>query len=304
MSKRVSKAASLELAFLAALDRIHADVDTSEIGEIQDWSRAVRGKFHGVAVKDASDLSKLKAGSPSALVHPNATNEPDSSSRGMSGAVLVASDNPASHGSLQYSQMAIPQLIAECASEPSEHAWIEFVRRTQPLIAAVIIKAVRRFRNVSHELVDDLTQDVYLKLCANNFRALRNYEIRQENSFFDFLKVVAANTVQDYLRTAYASKRGSAYEIEVPLEAPNASPALEREILLQEIDMIVKTLSHKPNFERDRAIFLLHYSQGLPAEKIAALPGIKLSVKGVESVLLRLTRRIRSALTQGVKKPK
>src|SRR5207245_1917998 len=116
-SKRVTEAASLELAFLAALDSIHADVDISEIAEIQDWSRAVRGKFHGAAVKDASDLSKRS---------PNATGERGPSSRGVSGAVLGASDNMASHGSVQYSQMAIPHLIAACTSESNETAWHEF----------------------------------------------------------------------------------------------------------------------------------------------------------------------------------
>ena len=151
MSKRVSKAASLELTFLAALDSMHADVDSSEIGEIQDWSRAVRGKFHGVAVKDTSDPSKRS---------PTATNEPISSPRGVGG-----SSNAARHGSVQYSQMAIPQLIAVCTSEPSEGAWSEFVRRFQPLIVTVITRVVRRFGNVSSELVDDLTQDVFLKLC-------------------------------------------------------------------------------------------------------------------------------------------
>jgi RNA polymerase sigma-70 factor (ECF subfamily) len=74
------------------------------------------------------------------------------------------------------------------------------------------------------------------------------------------------------------------------------SSELEREILLREIDGILKTLSHEPNFERDHAIFWLYYSQGLTAKEIAALPDIKLGVKGVESVLLRLTRRLKVAL--------
>src|SRR5690349_5932704 len=58
MSKRVSEEAFLELTFLAALDSARADVDTSEIAEIQDWSGAVRGKFHGASVKELSRLSR------------------------------------------------------------------------------------------------------------------------------------------------------------------------------------------------------------------------------------------------------
>jgi hypothetical protein len=36
---------------------------------------------------------------------------------------------------------------------------------------------------------------------------------------------------------------------------------------------------------------------GLPASEIAALPNIELNTKGVESVLLRMTRKIRDQLS-------
>ncbi|HZE82002.1 MAG TPA: sigma-70 family RNA polymerase sigma factor [Candidatus Polarisedimenticolia bacterium] len=303
MSKGVSEKASLELTFLAALDSIHADVDTSEIAEIQDWTGAVRGKFYGASIKEPSHLSRLKAGLLSALSRPIAAN----ASLPSSGGALGASGSMASHGSVQYSQMAIPQLIAVCTSEASEAAWREFIRRSQPLIATVIAKAVRRFGNASHTLVDDLSQDVYLKLCKDNFRALKIVEILHENAFLGFLKAVATHTAQDYFRSAAAFKAGAAHELEAPEadlvfmehgSSRDASPELEREILLKEIDTILKTLEHEPNFERDHAIFWLYYSQGLTAREIAALPDVKLSVKGVESTLLRLTRQIRVALTQ------
>jgi RNA polymerase sigma-70 factor, ECF subfamily len=300
MSKDVSEKASLELAFLAALDSIHADVDTSEIGEIQDWSRAVRGKFHGASVRE----KLLPPEAMDIMRRWHATNMPDSSAVNVSGAIPMASANTATHLT-QYPQMAIPQLIAVGIAESSEEAWSEFVRRSQSLIIAVITKAIRRFGNVSNQLVDDLTQNVYLKLCADNFRVLRNVEILQENTFWGFLRVVAKHTVEDYFRNACASKGGTAYELEAPIEAPSASPTLEREILLQEIDLVLKTLSHgRPNFARDRAIFWLYYHQGLSAKEISTLPDIKLNAKGVESTLLRLTRQIRSALTQRAKKPK
>jgi RNA polymerase sigma-70 factor (ECF subfamily) len=78
----------------------------------------------------------------------------------------------------------------------------------------------------------------------------------------------------------------------------DASSGPEGKILLEEIDTILKVHAHEPNFERDRAIFWLYYRTGLTAKAIAALPGVKLSAKGVESTLLRLTRQIRVALTQ------
>jgi RNA polymerase sigma-70 factor (ECF subfamily) len=303
MSKHVSKAASLELTFLAALESIYADVDTSEIAEIKDWTGAVRGKFYGASIKGPSRLSRLKASLLSALKRPRAADAPGPSSKGIGG----ASGNITSHGSVQYSQMAIPQLVAVCTSESNEEAWSEFVRRSRPVITAAITKAVRRFRNASHELVDDLIQEAFLKLCRDNFRALRGIAIDHENAFYGFLKVVAANVAVNHFRTTDAFKMGSGDALRAP-EASRifseyelsrgASSKVEREILLEEIDTILSTHEHEPNFGRDYAIFWLYYSQGLTAKEISALPDVNLGIKGVESTLLRLTRQIRVALTQ------
>jgi RNA polymerase sigma-70 factor (ECF subfamily) len=307
MSKGASEKVSRELAFLEALDSIHADVDTSEIAEIHDWSRAVRGKFHGAYVKELSRLSRLKTGLLSVLGRPIVANVPGSSSEGVSGVDLGASSNVASHGNVQYSQMAIPQLIAVCTSESSEAAWSEFVRRSRPVITAAITKAVRRFRNASHELVDDLIQEAFLKLCRDNFRALRGIAIAHENAFYGFLKVVAANVAVNHFRTTDAFKMGGGDELRAPGASRvfseyelshGASSKLEREILLEEIDTILRAREHEPNFGRDYAIFWLYYSQGLTAKEISALPDVNLGIKGVESTLLRLTRQIRVALTQ------
>ena len=283
MSKRVTEAASLELAFLAALDSIHADVDTSEIAEIYDWSGAVRGKCYGAAVKDASGLSKRKSHSSSASEHPNATNE-------------------------QYSEVAIPQLIAACTSESNEVAWREFVHRFWPLITSVIAKIVRRHGRVSLDSVDDLSQEVLLKLCRDNFRVLRAVATARENAFLGFLKVVAAHTVQDHLRRAGSSKWGGVQTLEadhgfpIPESSRGGSSEPERKVFVEEIESILKTRAHEPNCERDYAIFWLYYRSGLTVKEIAALPGIKLGVKGIESVLLRLTREIKDALTRNDKK--
>src|SRR6476646_8902637 len=305
MSKRVSKAASQELAFLAALESIHADVDISKIAEIQDWSRAVRGKLYGASIKGTSHIPNPQASVPLPIV----TNAPSPPR-----VVLGASGNVASHGSVQYSQMAIPQLVAVGISESSGEAWSEFVLRSQPLIRAVITKVVRRFGNASQQLVDDLTQDVYLKICVDDFRALRGVATTDnEKSLFGFLKVVAANVAHDYFRRAAAFRAGGAHapeqeSIEVnrvsELDTRKASSAIERKVLLEEIDRRLKTLSHEPNFARDRAIFWLYYSQGLPAKEIAGLPGVKLGVKAVKSTLLRLPRYVKSALIKEPKKSK
>jgi RNA polymerase sigma-70 factor (ECF subfamily) len=199
-----------------------------------------------------------------------------------------------------------------------EEAWTEFVRRFQPLVSAAIAEVARRFGKVSNELVDDLVQEVFIKLCRDNFSPLRGVATTRDEKFlFGFLRAVATNIAHDHFRGAAEFKAGAAHAEEIEsIEAPElnkrkASSAVERGILLEEIDRRLKTLSLEPNFNRNRAIFWFYYKEGLTATEIAALPDIQLSVKGIESVLFRLTRHIssdlapkKSALTQKMKKTK
>ena len=66
----------------------------------------------------------------------------------------------------------------------------------------------------------------------------------------------------------------------------------EKAIRYREIDDLLR---HQAR-EIDRVVFWLYYRQGLTAKEIAALPGIDFSTKGVESVIVRLDRTIRSEL--------
>ena len=71
---------------------------------------------------------------------------------------------------------------------------------------------------------------------------------------------------------------------------------LEWQLLLRDIDDLLKK---PPTSERDRQIFWLYYRQGMSAKEIAALASLNLSIKGVESVIVRLNQMIRSAFENG-----
>ena len=201
-------------------------------------------------------------------------------------------------------KLSTQELVSYCLDSQDEAGWTEFVRRFQPLIAGVVNRCVCRRGRPNPPLVDDLVQDTFLKLCRNNYKALRNFEFQHDNAFFGFLKVVAANVAEDHYRREEADKHGGGRE-EVDIEdvrpthpfRPRSPQLAELAILMAEIERCLAELVSEPNFARDHAIFWLYYRQGLTAKAIAQLPAIRLSVKGVESTLLRLTRWVRARMT-------
>jgi DNA-directed RNA polymerase specialized sigma24 family protein len=77
-----------------------------------------------------------------------------------------------------------------------------------------------------------------------------------------------------------------------------AAAGIHRDILLKEVDDALCASLSGEGQVRDRTIFLLYYRYGLTASAIARLPSILLTVKGVESVIHRLTRLVRERLAE------
>ena len=199
-------------------------------------------------------------------------------------------------------ETSIRDLLQLCLSSDEQEQWREFVRRTQPLIASVIINTVRRWKTPAPSLVDDLIQDTYVKLFANDKKALRAIKNEYENTIFGYLKVIASNIVRDHFRQPV----NKADEIELSDAALPPGPQ-DRERLeflhkKEQIKGILETLSASETYHRDVAIFWLFYEQGYTAKEISLLPSFGLTVKGVEAVLFRLARHARERL--GLKEPK
>ncbi len=76
MSNRENDHVLRELTFLAALDSVHAEVDTSIIAEIQDWSGAVVGEFYGATVEQPSSAAKPHLDLPFITSQPVTVNMP------------------------------------------------------------------------------------------------------------------------------------------------------------------------------------------------------------------------------------
>ncbi len=203
--------------------------------------------------------------------------------------------------------LSADDLVRACAQGGDSAAWEEFVRRFHRLIATVVLRVARRWdAGPSPNVIDDLVQDTYLKLCADNCQMLRNFQPRHPDAFYGYLKVVAANLARDHFKAQMSAKRGagvvtvtddSALDPTTTPRAPEEDP--ERRILLKEVYAALHRRVQGPHLQRDLQVFRLYYREGLTATAIAALPFIGLSAKGVESTILRLTRMLREEMAGG-----
>jgi len=202
-------------------------------------------------------------------------------------------------------------LIRACIESGDRAYWEEFVRRYRQVIAGVVSRTASRFGEWSPQLVDDLVQDTFLKLCDNRCRVLREFKPQVEESIFGLLKTIAFTVTHDHFRGTMAAMRGSGRKesaldgyVENTVAGRDGLPEVEREILLGQIDDYLTSPQVPPVPARDREIFWLYYRHGMTARAIAAIAHLGLTSKGVESVIQRLTAHIRERFgTAALEKP-
>ena len=205
---------------------------------------------------------------------------------------------------LSFAQLSPEALIRVCINGQAP-AWEEFMRRYHRLIAGVVFRTTQKWGESSPATIDDLIQEIYLKLCADDYRLLRAFDPKHADAIYGYLKVIAANVVHDRLKALHSEKRGGERVVEDLTtlenrsgvgEASGSKHAMEREILLREIDAHLNASLSGGTADRDRTIFWLYYRQGFTTKAIALLPAIGLTIKGVESTIFRLTKLVRRRL--------
>jgi RNA polymerase sigma-70 factor (ECF subfamily) len=198
----------------------------------------------------------------------------------------------------------VNELARACAHSAEAAEWEEFLRRCSPLAAMVAARVARMWMgSATASIVDDIVQEVFLKLCEQERRILREFKPRGEDSFLGLLRVVTTSVANDHFRRQRSEKRGGKVvtivldespTFAIPL-APEQSEDTERAVLYSELDQKLRS-APGTSAERDRTIFWLYYLQGLTADEIAGLPNSDLSAKGVESALRRITTWLRKEL--------
>lgn len=201
---------------------------------------------------------------------------------------------------------AANRLARICAFSTNAPEWEEFVRLVTPVVALTGRRVSLLWNDPSGATVNEIVQEVFLKLCEDERRILREFEDRGHDSFFKLLRMITASVATDHFRRTRAEKRGGRLGV-VPLDGllidkevrdVEAVRAVEWPALMAQLDGLLRLYPDTIS-ERDRTLFWMYYRQGMTAEAIARIPAIGLGAKGVESALLRLTRLLRQTIENG-----
>jgi len=146
--------------------------------------------------------------------------------------------------------------LPEALLRGEKAAWDAFVRRYGGLVVA----AVRGVAMAQPE-VEDLTQDVFVRLCKDDFRLLRSYDPTRA-SLSTWITIVARSTARDGLRRRRAEA--------VPLDAvPEAQLAIDPVEPVQKLKLPEALLS-----PRQREILAMLYDRDMDVAEIARALGI------------------------------
>lgn len=188
---------------------------------------------------------------------------------------------------------SLASVVRQCLETGGPDAWAALIHFVQPLFARIAYRVANEWSHPTAQDLDDVVQDIYLKLFANRCEALRKVPLSSEQSALAYLKVTAANCARDHFRTVYAGKRDLRKNVDTCDENTrldifaNAQRGIERSVLLRQLDNNLEADS------RNRAIFWLYYRDGFSAREIAEISSFGLTIKGVESVLHQLTTSLR-----------
>lgn len=205
------------------------------------------------------------------------------------------------------------ELMRLCVSGPgNQEAWAELLRRILPKIKFFVrgsLRAVRhagtrRYTDVLEE--SDLVGEVILRLVERDFRVLKRFSGEHESELLGYIAGISRHVVQKSLRKQVPVKQYAESEqgtsgwfprwSRISSSSWNYCRSLERRILSDQLLQLADKLLHGtgPTAQRDRLIFYLYFVHGLSVSQVAHIGGIRLSRSGVEKVLTRIERQLRS----------
>lgn len=184
------------------------------------------------------------------------------------------------------------ELALACARGEGR-AWAELLRRYDGKVRSALRGAG------APEDAEDLRQDVWARLLANDRAALRRFRAERAGSLRVFIGQVARRVAIDHGRARRLRPTAGGQEpAALPSSAPGPFEQLRSKVrarrLSAALDAVAAAAGHPA---RDRDILRLHFEEGyLPAEIAGMAPGI--SARGIESLLRRARQKLAGLLVE------
>lgn len=165
-----------------------------------------------------------------------------------------------------------------------KRAWDAFVTALAPVIYAAVGK---KLRPSGHgEDIDDVVQEVFVKLCRHDFKLLRGFD-PERAKLSTFLTVIATTTAIDHLRRRTAQRSGRHQPLdEVPEAALSVAPETPERVEIPE-----GLLS-----PRQALVMTLLYDREMEGPEVAEMLGI--SAQTVRSLHHKALVRLRAHFTE------
>ena len=139
--------------------------------------------------------------------------------------------------------------------------------------------------------VEDVVQEICLKITVSKLSLIQSLP-DTDSAARSYFGVMAANAARDWYRRE--KSRRSCVTLDDGLDQIRkfcgVDQGLDADFLMSQIEAAL------PEDRKQRAIFRLYYRQGYSAREIAGIPVVGLTTKGVESLILRLSKSIKENL--------
>lgn len=207
------------------------------------------------------------------------------------------------------------ELVRRCQTIGDERAWNEFVVRFNRFISVGVLRSLARLdsarmHRVDVELVDDLVQDVYLKLFSNARGVLSGFRGETEAAVLVYIGKTAISVVAEYLRQRRSLRRHAPVvsldailsgdlEIDPSVLArsmasgPSPEQIAIRKVLEREVAELLRWSRTGPHASRNAWVVQSFLFGDKTLAEIAEATGGDMTIDSVKSTLWRTSRKLR-----------
>ncbi|MFQ5629519.1 MAG: hypothetical protein ACE5I1_12220, partial [bacterium] len=220
------------------------------------------------------------------------------------------------NGCVTLAQVQHNDLLYLMAERPRcDLLWREFLKRFARLITVLLLAECNRLNyKEGRKNVNDLRQEVYVKLLRNDGKAFKAFKGRYYHSTFAYLKIISSNVVRNDLAkkkqkkrlqeadTIYLDKKRLISEkqktdLHEIISDVSWHTKIHKEELIDEIEYTLQRIINKRSHaERDKLIFRYHFYAGFHAHEIARLHVFGLSAKRIGNIISAIKDSLRCYL--------